>query len=1688
MKTIGKKVKAIYIMAVIALVSICMSLIPLMTNTVKADATATDGLRITGAQVKVIDEAYKTENDSDDFAMYFHTEMTKQFYDGLVGEGNSVQIGMLVGPSATISGFASIGGEVDVETFDAAKGTVVSSREVEGLTANFRFIGTGLEEVSFTNDVMTFEAGIVFNIDALLAGGGTDAGLSADDVAKLAASTKLSAIPYYVVNGFVTMNALDAIERTAKDVLVETKVRIEKECSDSTIDLVTINTLLDKYVGIGAVEILEKELYVDKNTGALLAPNANNELVDFTGEGIDMTDVTGLTLAGVAQDKVDFASLTDGAFVGLAISYADGSVTVIPARVATRVFFTVNDFFYDENGDGAIATSEKTIANYIFNLQAKAGSGARLPSIAIKGYFVLANNIDLGDNTQLTASALGDQTVQIFDGAQDVGFRATLDGRGFALINGAPSGSSAGMFGAFYGATIKNIAFDGFTNGKNDGSTILLGYTYNSTFENVYIRAKKNGGGDGYKGQFSMSAFGVSDQHGPSTFTNVIFEALDGLTAGATNKNTRAIFGAATDGVFENTTIVGMPVSASFGETEKGSRVYVLSLTMPASVMSDLGVEADQYEIASLPTAVTNVYGNLITNVKTSSGIDFPYVKFVEDTKEGRSYYYDKSDFFASETSDLYEEFGYWTKMGEELVWNSLIDESKISVKTDSANNSFKDSIEVDMYYGEDAMGAEIAVSGAGAEFVEVNGNTISRKADVNFFSNQALTATLSYKGYTKTVDLTLLFDIDKVVTYESGEFVIDKYTGKVLKANAKNELVAYNATSYLADSASVTVDGVAQTVVNPTEFTLDKANLASLADGEKLVIAAGEKYLVAQVATKVFFTLNDLFVDEAEMTQANFIFALTANKVITGYYVLANNIDLAYNGNLTACSGETAVPSGASFQATLDGRGFAFTSVQLFTREGMFGALSNATIKNIAFINMRNVRNNGASTYLASRTSASTIENVYLTIDEYWLTWNQADRNTAPVFGGISNSTFTNVLFENNAWKSSNTSYQRSENSWAHFSAMATSGTYNNVNSIGAPSTIARSTHISATAAEDGVAKHKLTITLPLATINKYVATPGIYALADCGGAEVDYARLIAGINLGDGLNIQYIEFIADTTARGYYYDNAALGADTAVAKEYADTGMWIKAGNTLLWASLADESKVTVNASSLEFKDSTTVDIYYDGVAIEGAELSVSKEDAEFVEISGNVITKKADAVIFADKNVTVTVSSGNFAKTIDLTLLFDIDSVETYEQGEFIIDKSTGKLLKANDNKELVVYNATSYLGSATEVVVGESAQIVTNTTEFAFDKANLASLADGEKYIIKAGENLLVARAVTKVFFNANDFFNDTDGDNVGDIAAANYIFAIDITGGKTTAKHTGYYVLANNIDTAYNGALIAHNSSSVASNTSDDVGFQGTLDGRGFALSNLNVFNCSGMFGILKNATIKDIALTNFYNTRDDANARYIASYIVNSTIENVYISIGTKTLGYDQPYRTATPIFGTISSDCTLENVLFENNIWKSDSYNKNENAWAFLSSADTSTNSNVNSIGIPNAVARSQQIASTASDDGIAKYKLTLTLPSATIAAYGVQTGTVYAITDEVAAAAVADYQKLIDGIHAYDGTSRGTKKFDLTYIEFVAETTNRGYYYDNAKLVADATAADAYVATGFWKVSDGALVWASL
>ena len=317
-------------------------------------------------------------------------------------------------------------------------------------------------------------------------------------------------------------------------------------------------------------------------------------------------------------------------------------------------------------------------ANYIFNLFPETASGACLATVAVKGYYVLANNIDLANNSQLFNRAYnadgsngsGDYTVQIWSDSKDVGFRGTLDGRGFALKNINPYGSSAGMFGAFYGATVKNMAFYSLTNSASNGSGLVLGNSYNSRFENVYIKLIGNNNGDNYSNYNSFKALGVTNNHGGSTFINMVVESMDGLLEGRTNDHQRMHWGNTT-GSYTNTAFVGMPASFAREKSTTDESKYVLKLYVSADAIASFAAQAGvEYALEDCDAAVP--YANLIANIETRyPDYDIAYITFV--AIEGTDYYLDNTALSAdTELVATYVETGCWKVVEGALVWASL--------------------------------------------------------------------------------------------------------------------------------------------------------------------------------------------------------------------------------------------------------------------------------------------------------------------------------------------------------------------------------------------------------------------------------------------------------------------------------------------------------------------------------------------------------------------------------------------------------------------------------------------------------------------------------------------------------------------------------------------------------------------------------------------------------------------------------------------------------------------------------------------------------------------------------------------------------------------------------------------------------------------------------------------------------
>ena len=1850
MKTIGKKIKAIYFLAVIAIVSMCMAILPFMSTNVKAE-TQDVGLNVVGAKVIVIDDTTDTQDFNGKYAVSFQAEFTTDLYGRLNVRGNAVKFGMLVGPAANYA-------DVTIETAEEngfVDSCFLGNKDCE------QYISFGLGETT-----CKYEASIEYDEADIVEG--------LEDAAKLDAvlaqsSQELAAIPYYMVNGEVTLvKVANPLVRTARRLINDAYAFSDKvEFGDE---------LFARYVGAFDDEFSGREYYVEKSTGKVYMSNANNELVPFYAQNFVAGGQLVVNLENAEAEDLDFLTLDADTMETLAVGQdysiaaflddADNTVKTIKAKVVTKVISKFEDFFVDINDD---EMGDVALENYIFKLEAIKNSydGNHTTPDVIEGYYVLGANIDAEDNTNLIPSS-GDKRYVL--NTSRSGFMATLDGRGFAISNVNVANCSSGMFGLLNGATIKNIAFYDIVTSRNDGTPGLLAHgTYNTTFENVYIKLKEYTGNYGDNYVSTPKVFGgISDKYGASSFTNVIYENSVALTTENTKKYNRVQFTGDTTSVYENTTVIGLPATYSRsafvkvenipepveeGETPEISldeyyTADTLILTLPIDdIKSFVGADkgAGKYALADYENVSTtfakliarvNAEGTYDTNVDENKDetvdfvrhytTDIQFIEFVEDT--ARNYYLDNAGLAAdAEVVNAYIETGFWKIVDDQLVWASseanthvYVEKEKVVEICTYSYTIYECSCGCGDIYHDDYIKPihdykrtiiDPTCEEPGQILGECTLCDASYVIDIepgHVYEVTVVPATCGTDGYTSYVCVCGDEIIEEVEAfghtadeneefctvcgefigeanfYDQNEFVIDKSTGKVYRADANNELKSYDATSFLGEETVVTIGGVEQTLVSTKLFAFDQATLETLVEGKQYLIAAGQNLLAARVVTKVFFNLADFFVDangsgeieSAEMTNDNYIFNIgmtndnTVDIKIEGYYVLANNIDVARNTAFSPNSGEN-LPSNSSadvgFQATLDGRGFAIQNARPYNRAGIFGLLKNATIKNIAFTNMINDRNDGSTYYIAYSTINTTFENVYISTGENWLGWNQANKTATAAMGGVSNSTFTNVVFENNAWKSTATNIARSENSWFYLTDANVASA--NVNTIGMPNVIKVEKYITV----GGEARHKLIMKLPLATIRKYVPMPDIYLLDDCGGAEVDFESLINGINTGDGVNIQYIEFVEDTRLIGYYYDSAALAADTVVAETYLATGMWKVVEDALVWKSLTEKEHiyeaVVTDPTCTEYGYTTYtcacgcgetivadfVDPRHTYEAVVTDPTCTEQGYTTYTCIHGDheykddytdprhtyeeVVTpptctedgfttytcihgdhEYVGDPVPAGHDYTVVVTPPTCTEqgyTTHTCIHGDHEYTDTevdalghtpdaagdlctvcgnitregqpYEEGaEIVIDKSTGKVFKANANKELVAYDATSYLGEQTTVTIGGTQQTVTNTTAFALDKAGLASLVDGQKVLIVAGQNLLVANVVTRVLATLEDFFVDADGSGIVEAAEMtrdNYIFNLKPQGSSGAALPSiaikGYYVLANNIDLKNNTALCNRSTTSGDHtvqiwNGSSDVGFRATLDGRGFALKNGSPSGSSaGMFGAFYGATIKNIAFDGFTNTAGNGSG-LVLGYSYNSTFENVYIRLvgnnGGDTWAGEGSWNALT--IADTYGESTFNNLVVESFDGLAENKTNVHNRFAFTATTTAGTFTNTAIVGMP--VTYSKYVASTTD---ATKYTLPITMSADAMAALGVTEGEIQlsALPEAVASA----YANLIANIET-------KRTIDIDYINFVVDSKDRDYYLDNAGLVADTAVANTFVATGYWKIVEGALVWASL
>jgi hypothetical protein len=104
------RIKSIYLLAIIALLSFCMLLFPAMPKTASADGTMGAGtIEIKAA--KVVVQTYKGQdgNDYDKWAIMFKAEIGQEQYNAITDTDTAnVKFGMLIGPASRLDAEGSV--------------------------------------------------------------------------------------------------------------------------------------------------------------------------------------------------------------------------------------------------------------------------------------------------------------------------------------------------------------------------------------------------------------------------------------------------------------------------------------------------------------------------------------------------------------------------------------------------------------------------------------------------------------------------------------------------------------------------------------------------------------------------------------------------------------------------------------------------------------------------------------------------------------------------------------------------------------------------------------------------------------------------------------------------------------------------------------------------------------------------------------------------------------------------------------------------------------------------------------------------------------------------------------------------------------------------------------------------------------------------------------------------------------------------------------------------------------------------------------------------------------------------------------------------------------------------------------------------------------------------------------------
>lgn len=278
----------------------------------------------------------------------------------------------------------------------------------------------------------------------------------------------------------------------------------------------------------------------------------------------------------------------------------------------------------------------------------------------------------------------------------------------------------------------------------------------------------------------------------------------------------------------------------------------------------------------------------------------------------------------------------------------------------------------------------EYLVAGTAYKFALDNSYAVITSNNENVAINGSV-ATVSgsvTSGEQVVITATSIFDATKTDTFTCSLLAIDP--ANCVDLTSEKETAFYDITEakvYLAELGAKINDEVLYFV--DTDF----ATPIYGKDGDPtqtIIAVAKDKYYKfnCQSVTKVLSKAEDLHYVRRDYTVSSYGNSGCYDSVLTGTFVMINDIDCS---DLVLGNSGTYWENSRGFQGTFDGRGYTISNLSV-SKNGLFGALSYATIKNVTFTGVKlKAADQGAYVALLSNRVFNTlVENVVMQFSEY--------------------------------------------------------------------------------------------------------------------------------------------------------------------------------------------------------------------------------------------------------------------------------------------------------------------------------------------------------------------------------------------------------------------------------------------------------------------------------------------------------------------------------------------------------------------------------------------------------------------------------------------------------------------------------------------------------------------------------